>query len=127
MEIQKKNLLREGDRFPYDQISKNCNAGKCWKTAYKKFAVEKLKKEILYIIQWRYKKKIFCGKAIALLMIKSPKTVMPASSGKPLTKNLRSKNLKKRFCLLYTSDAADDLTRVDLGGRRIIKKKKKKQ
>src|SRR5665811_1859385 len=30
-------------------------------------------------------------------------------------------------CLLYTSDAADDLTRVDLGGRRIIKKKKKKK
>src|SRR5665811_2452716 len=28
-------------------------------------------------------------------------------------------------CLLYTSDAADDLTRVDLGGRRLIKKKKK--
>ena len=28
-----------------------------------------------------------------------------------------------RGCLLYTSDAADDLTRVDLGGRRIIKKK----
>ena len=30
-----------------------------------------------------------------------------------------------RFCLLYTSDAADDLLCVDLGGRRIIKKKKK--
>ena len=28
-------------------------------------------------------------------------------------------------CLLYTSDAADDLPCVDLGGRRIIKKKKK--
>src|SRR5665811_871645 len=28
-------------------------------------------------------------------------------------------------CLLYTSDAADDLTRVDLGGRRILKKKNK--
>src|SRR5665811_528081 len=27
----------------------------------------------------------------------------------------------KNPCLLYTSDAADDLTRVDLGGRRIIK------
>ena len=27
-------------------------------------------------------------------------------------------------CLLYTSDAADDSLRVDLGGRRIIKKKK---
>src|SRR5665811_564364 len=26
-----------------------------------------------------------------------------------------------RSCLLYTSDAADDLTRVDLGGRRITK------
>ena len=30
-----------------------------------------------------------------------------------------------RACLLYTSDAADDLLCVDLGGRRIIKKKKK--
>ena len=29
-----------------------------------------------------------------------------------------------RSCLLYTSDAADDLLRVDFGGRRIIKKKK---
>ena len=30
------------------------------------------------------------------------------------------------LCLLYTSDAADDMQCVDLGGRRIIKKKKKK-
>src|SRR5450756_846566 len=30
-----------------------------------------------------------------------------------------------QVCLLYTSDAADDLLCVDLGGRRIIKKKKK--
>ena len=30
-------------------------------------------------------------------------------------------------CLLYTSDAADDLLRVDLGGRRSIKKKKTTQ
>ena len=28
-----------------------------------------------------------------------------------------------KTCLLYTSDAADDLLCVDLGGRRIIKKK----
>ena len=28
-------------------------------------------------------------------------------------------------CLLYTSDAADEEDSVDLGGRRIIKKKKK--
>ena len=31
------------------------------------------------------------------------------------------------FCLLYTSDAADDLLCVDLGGRRIIKKKTERQ
>ena len=30
-------------------------------------------------------------------------------------------------CLLYTSDAADDLLCVDLGGRRYIKKKTKKE
>src|SRR5450756_988023 len=30
---------------------------------------------------------------------------------------------QNRTCLLYTSDAADDLLCVDLGGRRIIKKK----
>eukprot|EP00658_Telonema_sp_P-2_P063414 TRINITY_DN52119_c0_g1_i1.p1 TRINITY_DN52119_c0_g1~~TRINITY_DN52119_c0_g1_i1.p1 ORF type:complete len:133 (+),score=50.37 TRINITY_DN52119_c0_g1_i1:133-531(+) len=29
-----------------------------------------------------------------------------------------------KFCLLYTSDAADEEDSVDLGGRRIIKKKK---
>ena len=30
-------------------------------------------------------------------------------------------------CLLYTSDAADDLLCVDLGGRRLLKKKTKQQ
>ena len=29
---------------------------------------------------------------------------------------------EQNFCLLYTSDAADDMQCVDLGGRRIIKK-----
>ena len=32
---------------------------------------------------------------------------------------------KNKACLLYTSDAADDMQCVDLGGRRIIKKKSK--
>ena len=32
-----------------------------------------------------------------------------------------------KSCLLYTSDAADERSSVDLGGRRIIKKKKKLQ
>eukprot|EP00658_Telonema_sp_P-2_P018890 TRINITY_DN17399_c0_g3_i1.p1 TRINITY_DN17399_c0_g3~~TRINITY_DN17399_c0_g3_i1.p1 ORF type:complete len:160 (+),score=41.77 TRINITY_DN17399_c0_g3_i1:172-651(+) len=32
-----------------------------------------------------------------------------------------------KSCLLYTSDAADEEDSVDLGGRRIIKKKKKRE
>ena len=32
--------------------------------------------------------------------------------------------LRLDACLLYTSDAADERSSVDLGGRRIIKKKK---
>ena len=34
------------------------------------------------------------------------------------------KNVQVGACLLYTSDAADERSSVDLGGRRIIKKKK---
>ena len=32
---------------------------------------------------------------------------------------------RPEFCLLYTSDAADERSSVDLGGRRIIKQKNK--
>ena len=39
----------------------------------------------------------------------------------------REARMLDSICLLYTSDAADDLLCVDLGGRRIIKKKKKKK
>ena len=35
-----------------------------------------------------------------------------------------SKTGRHFTCLLYTSDAADERSSVDLGGRRIIKKKK---
>ena len=38
--------------------------------------------------------------------------------------NLKFLMLLIQFCLLYTSDAADERSSVDLGGRRIIKKKK---
>ena len=34
---------------------------------------------------------------------------------------------QRNVCLLYTSDAADEEDSVDLGGRRIIKKKKKQK
>ena len=36
-----------------------------------------------------------------------------------------SERVKEASCLLYTSDAADERSSVDLGGRRIIKKKTK--
>ena len=35
--------------------------------------------------------------------------------------------VKNTACLLYTSDAADERSSVDLGGRRIINKKKQKK
>ena len=38
---------------------------------------------------------------------------------------VRTKQYGLLTCLLYTSDAADERSSVDLGGRRIIKKKKK--
>ena len=34
------------------------------------------------------------------------------------------RHLAGKSCLLYTSDAADERSSVDLGGRRIIKKKR---
>ena len=37
---------------------------------------------------------------------------------------LRASSTPSNTCLLYTSDAADERSSVDLGGRRIIKKKK---
>ena len=37
---------------------------------------------------------------------------------------LQSPTYPRGPCLLYTSDAADERSSVDLGGRRIIKKKK---
>ena len=48
--------------------------------------------------------------------------------GRPLGAGLpggtRTPDPQLRSCLLYTSDAADERSSVDLGGRRIIKKKK---
>ena len=38
---------------------------------------------------------------------------------------MKNRTLFIEICLLYTSDAADDMQCVDLGGRRIIKKLKR--
>src|SRR5450756_3183915 len=45
--------------------------------------------------------------------------------GSAIDDHARTNTTSVYTCLLYTSDAADDLLCVDLGGRRIIKKKKK--
>src|SRR5674536_266035 len=49
---------------------------------------------------------------------------MSAKSTNPRT-NAAPAARQASTCLLYTSDAADEEDSVDLGGRRIIKKKKK--
>ena len=48
-------------------------------------------------------------------MISGPAATLPV---------IESMTTITEICLLYTSDAADERSSVDLGGRRIIKKKK---
>lgn len=45
-ELQKINLLKEGDEFPYGQRAKNCRAKICYETLEKKYDVEKIKFQI---------------------------------------------------------------------------------
>ena len=45
----------------------------------------------------------------------------------PVLFNYKNDGTKIDSCLLYTSDAADERSSVDLGGRRIIKKKKRQE
>ena len=47
--------------------------------------------------------------------------------GKVQTQAVEGLQEINKTCLLYTSDAADERSSVDLGGRRIIKKKKNKE
>eukprot|EP00657_Telonema_sp_P-1_P012836 TRINITY_DN966_c0_g1_i2.p2 TRINITY_DN966_c0_g1~~TRINITY_DN966_c0_g1_i2.p2 ORF type:complete len:108 (+),score=61.02 TRINITY_DN966_c0_g1_i2:119-442(+) len=63
------------------------------------------------------------------VLVLNPETVIVEASEKNMIAQIKSFgmnviDLPFRDCLLYTSDAADDLLCVDLGGCRIIKKKK---
>jgi xanthine dehydrogenase large subunit len=46
LEIQKKNLLTEGDEFPYGQKAENCRAKKCYEEVLKKYQIESVKNKI---------------------------------------------------------------------------------
>lgn len=45
-EIQRKNLIKDGDTFYYGQKAKNSYAVKCWSKAVEKYDFKKLKKEV---------------------------------------------------------------------------------
>ncbi len=63
--IQEKNLLNEGDEFPYGQKARNCNARKCWHDAKIKFNHEQ---RTMSIMQFNLENKYF-KKGIALMPI----------------------------------------------------------
>ena len=67
--------------------------------------------------------------ATQILFITIPFLILPAEQEALFTVIIIAEVLLLRMfrtCLLYTSDAADERSSVDLGGRRIIKKKKQK-
>ena len=53
----------------------------------------------------------------------SPTPGLPELREAIAEKTMRDSGYQCDACLLYTSDAADERSSVDLGGRRIIKKK----
>ena len=54
----------------------------------------------------------------------APGLAVSAAEAERISGELRNLAAAAQVCLLYTSDAADDLPCVEFGGRRIIKKKK---
>eukprot|EP00825_Cyclidium_porcatum_P026112 TRINITY_DN2818_c0_g1_i5.p3 TRINITY_DN2818_c0_g1~~TRINITY_DN2818_c0_g1_i5.p3 ORF type:complete len:129 (+),score=19.64 TRINITY_DN2818_c0_g1_i5:694-1080(+) len=93
------------------------------KSHYARFFIFLTFKYLLsYCKQKRFFNQIFQNKQILIKLNTSKNN--PYSQPKITFQTPHSKIVT---CLLYTSDAADDMQCVDLGGRRIIKKKKKKQ
>ncbi|MBK0402034.1 molybdopterin-dependent oxidoreductase [Adhaeribacter sp. BT258] len=64
-ELQEKNLLKDGDEFPYGQITEGCEAQNCWQTAAEKYDLPKLREEIAAFNQ-QHK---FLKKGLALMPI----------------------------------------------------------
>ena len=74
-----------------------------------------------------------CKKEVSLALWDVKTNRAKGKSEEARTLNQELDNIKAQitrhyqYCLLYTSDAADDLLCVDLGARRILKKKKTKK
>jgi len=63
--IQRKNMLDNGDEFPYGQIVKECQATNCWDEATDIYNMESVKKEI----EWFNKENQFLKKGWSLMPI----------------------------------------------------------
>ncbi|HNL64341.1 MAG TPA: molybdopterin-dependent oxidoreductase [Ferruginibacter sp.] len=51
LQIQRQNMLKNGDEFPYGQIVTECQATHCWDEALDQFNIESVRKEIDYFNQ----------------------------------------------------------------------------
>ena len=84
-------------------------------------AAQKLAKSCGFTAKVMNKKQIEAEKMGGLLAVNQGSIDPPVF----IVMEWKPKNaVNKKPCLLYTSDAADERSSVDLGGRRIIKKKK---
>ena len=81
-------------------------------------------KEYTLEFTWRTVKQMEDEGFVAQDIDRKPMTLLPALFAGAFKAHHRF--VKQDVCLLYTSDAADERSSVDLGGRRVIKKKKKK-
>src|SRR5678809_774327 len=65
------------------------------------------------------------GKPVGKLTLEPPRPIIATGARAKFLPGIEPDGDRVITCLLYTSDAADERSSVDLGGRRIIKKKKK--
>ena len=56
-------------------------------------------------------------------VVQVDRVLAAAGRSRATDRDNRLSGMNRNACLLYTSDAADERSSVDLGGRRIIKKK----
>jgi len=63
--LQRQNMLKNGDEFPYGQIVTECQAQSCWDDAVDHFNIESVRKEIVYFNEGN----TFLKKGISLMPV----------------------------------------------------------